>query len=67
MSCSLSLSHFFSTYVPCLLYERKNVFALIILQIHADETKSSLKFASRALRVTNCAQVNEVIVFSYNC
>ena len=30
-------------------------------QIHADETKSSLQFASRALRVTNCARVNEVL------
>lgn len=29
-------------------------------QIHADETKSSLQFASRALRVTNYARVNEV-------
>lgn len=29
-------------------------------QIHADETKSSLQFASRALRVTNCVHVNEV-------
>lgn len=32
-----------------------------LMQIHADETKSSLQFASRALRVTNCARVNEVI------
>ncbi len=31
-------------------------------QIHADETKSSLQFASRALRVTNCARVNEVLI-----
>lgn len=31
-----------------------------LMQIHADETKSSLQFASRALRVTNCARVNEV-------
>jgi len=30
-------------------------------QVHADETKSSLQFASRALRVTNCARVNEVL------
>lgn len=29
-------------------------------QIHTDETKSSLQFASRALRVTNCAKINEV-------
>ncbi|KAG5405547.1 hypothetical protein IGI04_011666 [Brassica rapa subsp. trilocularis] len=28
---------------------------------HADETKSSLQFASRALRVTNCAHVNEIL------
>lgn len=32
-------------------------------QIHADETKSSLQFASRALCVTNCARVNEVLLF----
>ncbi|TKY58157.1 Centromere-associated protein E [Spatholobus suberectus] len=32
-----------------------------LAQIHADETKSSLQFASRALRVTNCAQVNEIL------
>ncbi|KAK6124852.1 hypothetical protein DH2020_041386 [Rehmannia glutinosa] len=30
-------------------------------RIHADETKSSLQFASRALRVTNCAHVNEIL------
>ncbi|THF97261.1 hypothetical protein TEA_008089 [Camellia sinensis var. sinensis] len=30
-------------------------------EIHADETKSSLQFASRALRVTNCARVNEIL------
>ncbi|KAL9256575.1 Kinesin-like protein, partial [Drosera capensis] len=29
--------------------------------IHADETKSTLQFASRALRVTNCACVNEIL------
>ncbi|KAH9299114.1 hypothetical protein KI387_030796, partial [Taxus chinensis] len=29
--------------------------------IHVDETKGTLQFASRALRVTNCAQVNEVL------
>ncbi|KAG5537103.1 hypothetical protein RHGRI_024518 [Rhododendron griersonianum] len=33
---------------------------ITLAQIHADETKSSLQFASRALRVTNCARVNEV-------
>ncbi|TQE05873.1 hypothetical protein C1H46_008556 [Malus baccata] len=32
---------------------------ITLAQIHADETKSSLQFASRALRVTNCAHVNE--------
>lgn len=32
----------------------------VMWQIHTDETKSSLQFASRALRVTNCAKVNEV-------
>ncbi|EFH56367.1 predicted protein [Arabidopsis lyrata subsp. lyrata] len=29
--------------------------------IHVNETKSSLQFASRALRVTNCAHVNEIL------
>nr|VDD21378.1 unnamed protein product [Brassica rapa] len=33
---------------------------ITLAQNHADETKSSLKFASRALRVTNCAHVNEI-------
>ncbi|KAI6675801.1 hypothetical protein NL676_003707 [Syzygium grande] len=28
---------------------------------HADETKSSLKFASRALRIKSCAHVNEIL------
>ncbi|KAK4404781.1 Kinesin-like protein KIN-7O [Sesamum angolense] len=35
--------------------------AILLAQIHADETKSSLQFASRALRVTNCAHVNEIL------
>jgi hypothetical protein len=30
------------------------------VQVHVDETKGTLFFASRANRVTNCAQVNEV-------
>ncbi|KAK9289712.1 hypothetical protein L1049_007871 [Liquidambar formosana] len=34
---------------------------ITLAQIHADETKSSLQFASRALRVTNCACVNEIL------
>ncbi|CAL1385826.1 unnamed protein product [Linum trigynum] len=34
---------------------------ITLAQIHADETKSSLQFASRALRVQNCACVNEVL------
>ncbi|KAM0843491.1 hypothetical protein ACQ4PT_057675 [Festuca glaucescens] len=34
---------------------------ITLAQIHADETKSSLQFASRALRVTNCAEVNEIL------
>ncbi|TVU03982.1 hypothetical protein EJB05_50463, partial [Eragrostis curvula] len=34
---------------------------ITLAQIHADETKSSLQFASRALRVTNCACVNEIM------
>ncbi|CAM6067276.1 unnamed protein product, partial [Sphagnum tenellum] len=29
--------------------------------VHADETKGTLNFASRANRVTNCAQVNEIM------
>lgn len=37
------------------------------MQIHADETKSSLQFASRALRVTNCARVNEVCLWIELC
>ncbi|CAN6450367.1 unnamed protein product [Victoria cruziana] len=32
-----------------------------LAQVHADETRSSLQFATRALRVTNCAQVNEIL------
>ncbi|ONM55045.1 Kinesin-like protein KIN-7O [Zea mays] len=34
---------------------------ITLAQIHTDETKSSLQFASRALRVTNCACVNEIL------
>ncbi|CAN1174954.1 Kinesin-like protein KIN-7O [Linum perenne] len=34
---------------------------ITLAQIHADETKSSLQFSSRALRVKNCACVNEVL------
>ncbi|KAL5708552.1 hypothetical protein ACHQM5_019338 [Ranunculus cassubicifolius] len=34
---------------------------ITLAQVHADETKSSLMFASRALRVTNCAHVNEIL------
>ncbi|XP_057548898.1 kinesin-like protein KIN-7O isoform X3 [Amaranthus tricolor] len=34
---------------------------ITLAQIHADETKSSLQFASRALQVTNCAHVNEIL------
>ncbi|KAK2991263.1 hypothetical protein RJ640_023677 [Escallonia rubra] len=34
---------------------------ITLAQIHADETKSSLQFASRALRVTNCVHVNEIL------
>ncbi|KAL8162959.1 hypothetical protein V2J09_014448 [Rumex salicifolius] len=34
---------------------------ITLAQVHADETKSTLQFASRALRVTNCAHVNEVL------
>ncbi|EFJ10522.1 hypothetical protein SELMODRAFT_127882 [Selaginella moellendorffii] len=29
--------------------------------VHVDETKGTLQFASRAIRVTNCAQVNEIV------
>ncbi|KAJ6741700.1 CENTROMERE PROTEIN E [Salix viminalis] len=34
---------------------------ITLAQVHTDETKSSLQFASRALRVTNCAHVNEIL------
>ncbi|XP_021308138.1 kinesin-like protein KIN-7I isoform X2 [Sorghum bicolor] len=34
---------------------------ITLAQVHADETKSSLQFASRALRVTNYACVNEIL------
>ncbi|KAL8489358.1 hypothetical protein ACS0TY_025309 [Phlomoides rotata] len=34
---------------------------ITLAQVHADETKSSLQFASRALRVKNCAHVNEIM------
>ncbi|KAI6696909.1 hypothetical protein NL676_017028 [Syzygium grande] len=34
---------------------------ITLAQIHADETKSSLQFASRALRITNYAHVNEIL------
>ncbi|XP_057506191.1 LOW QUALITY PROTEIN: kinesin-like protein KIN-7O [Actinidia eriantha] len=34
---------------------------ITLAQIHVDETKSSLQFSSRALRVTNCARVNEIL------
>ncbi|KAF7150475.1 hypothetical protein RHSIM_Rhsim02G0144000 [Rhododendron simsii] len=34
---------------------------ITLAQIHADETKNSLKFARRALSVTNCAHVNEIV------
>ncbi|KAJ4848784.1 hypothetical protein Tsubulata_025768 [Turnera subulata] len=30
-------------------------------EIHVEETKGTLQFASRAKRVTNCAQVNEIL------
>ncbi|XP_061367839.1 kinesin-like protein KIN-7O [Gastrolobium bilobum] len=34
---------------------------ITLAQIHTDETKSTLQFASRALRVTNSAHVNEIL------
>ncbi|KAK4771629.1 hypothetical protein SAY87_032161 [Trapa incisa] len=34
---------------------------ITLAQVHADETKSSLQFASRALRVTNHVHVNEIL------
>ncbi|KAJ0245370.1 Kinesin motor domain-containing protein [Hirschfeldia incana] len=33
---------------------------ITLAPIHAEETKITLQFASRALRVTNCAHVNEI-------
>ena len=50
-------SHKTNTIVICIVVN----YLFYILQVHADETKSSLQFASRALRVTNCACVNEVL------
>ncbi|KAK2634402.1 hypothetical protein Ddye_029194 [Dipteronia dyeriana] len=34
---------------------------ITLAQVHADETKSSLQFASRAKCVSNCARVNEIL------
>ncbi|KAI4386560.1 hypothetical protein MLD38_004485 [Melastoma candidum] len=34
---------------------------ITLAQVHADETKSSLQFASRAIRITNFAHVNEIL------
>lgn len=34
---------------------------ITLAQVHTDETKSSLQFASRALCVKNCAHVNEIL------
>ncbi|PIA53947.1 hypothetical protein AQUCO_00900489v1 [Aquilegia coerulea] len=34
---------------------------ITLAQIHTDETKSNLQFASKALRVTNCTRVNEIL------
>ncbi|XP_038975024.1 kinesin-like protein KIN-7I [Phoenix dactylifera] len=34
---------------------------ITLAQVHTDETKNTLQFASRALRVTNCACVNEIL------
>ncbi|KMZ65355.1 hypothetical protein ZOSMA_324G00090 [Zostera marina] len=34
---------------------------ITLAQVHIDETKTSLQFASRALRITNCASVNEIL------
>ncbi|XP_027368144.1 kinesin-like protein KIN-7N [Abrus precatorius] len=33
-------------------------------EIHVEETKGTLQFASRAKRITNCAQVNEILTDS---
>lgn len=30
-------------------------------EVHVEETKGTLQFASRAKRITNCAQVNEIL------
>ncbi|KAI0523598.1 hypothetical protein KFK09_005994 [Dendrobium nobile] len=34
-------------------------------EVHIEETKGTLQFASRAKRITNCAQVNEIQLPSY--
>ncbi|CAL5426877.1 unnamed protein product [Camellia sinensis] len=31
-------------------------------EIHIEETKGTLQFASRAKRITNCVQVNEILI-----
>lgn len=36
--------------------------AFDLVQVHIDETRGTLQFASRARRVTTCAQVNEVLL-----
>lgn len=50
----------FSCWFPGLILVSVGTLVITCTQIHADETKSSLQFASRALRVTNCVHVNEV-------
>lgn len=42
------------------------IFNFFLLQVHVDETKTSLQFASRALCITNCASVNEVSPFKFS-
>lgn len=35
------------------------------IQVHIEETKGTLQLASRAKRIINCAQVNEVLIFMW--
>lgn len=52
--------HSLSQFCPLIFLPSSYFHIFVMWQIHTDETKSSLQFASRALRVTNCATVNEV-------
>lgn len=57
----------FSYWFSGLILVSLGILVITCIQIHADETKSSLQFASRALRVTNCVHVNEVNRPTFSC